>query len=135
MTWCDVDTDKDVVNRFEITKVPFLLLMHPSKQQAEFIKIPSIKNLAKVLGAYEEFYREAFVNERTEAFREIEDKLSSFPIVMFIRGSPIKPQCKSSKVLVDQFEKLEVKYRSYDIMLDQKLKEWLKFYSNWPSYP
>ena len=68
MTWCDVDVDQDIVNRYEISKVPFMLLMHPSKQQCEYIKVPSIKNLAKVLGAYEEFYREAFVNERTEAF-------------------------------------------------------------------
>ena len=30
MTWCDVDVDKDIVSRYEITKVPFMLLMHVS---------------------------------------------------------------------------------------------------------
>ena len=97
--------------------------------------MPSVKNLAKVLGAYEEFYREAFVNERAEAFIQIEALLTSFPVVMFIRGSPLKPTCKSSKVLVEQFNKMEVKFKSYDILLDHKIKEWLKFYSNWPSFP
>ena len=30
MTWCDVDTDKEITNHYEVTKVPFLLLMHVS---------------------------------------------------------------------------------------------------------
>lgn len=30
---------------------------------------------------------------------------------------------------------MEVKYMSHNIMDDNRLKEWLKFYANWPSYP
>jgi len=99
--WVDVDHDKSVVMHFEIKKVPFLLLMHPSKHQCEYIKEPRVTSLAKVLGAYEEFYRESFANEKKEAFAEIEEMLSTFPIVMYIRGSTGKPSCRSSKALVD----------------------------------
>jgi len=68
MTWCDVDQDKEIIKYYEVTKVPFLLLMHPSKRQIEYIKQPRANTLAKVIGAYEEYYREQFVNERAEAF-------------------------------------------------------------------
>ena len=129
MTWCDVDTDKEITNHYEVTKVPFLLLMHvstndlinlyfypqPSKRQIEYIKQPRANTLAKVIGAYEEFYREQFVNEREEAFGEISFKLGQYPIVMFIRGTPAKPGCKSSKYLVDKLEKLDITFKSYDI--------------------
>ena len=30
---------------------------------------------------------------------------------------------------------MEVKFKSYNILTDDNLKEWLKFYSNWPSFP
>lgn len=135
MGWCNVDSDVDIVEHYEITKVPFILLMHPSKQQYEFIKNPKTATLGRVLGAYEEFYREAFISERQEAFEEIKARLAEYPVVIFIRGTPLTPLCKSSKFLVDSLNKLEIKYRSNDIMDDQRLKEWLKFYANWPSYP
>ena len=37
--------------------------------------------------------------------------------------------------MVEQLENLEIKYKSYDILFNQKMKEWLKYYANWPSYP
>ena len=37
--------------------------------------------------------------------------------------------------MVEQLDNLEIKYRSYDVFFNQKLKEWLKYYANWPSFP
>ena len=54
---------------------------------------------------------------------------------MFIRGTPAKPGCKSSKYLVDKLEKLDITFKSYDIQEDARTKEWLRFYANWPSFP
>jgi glutaredoxin-related protein len=30
---------------------------------------------------------------------------------------------------------MDIKYKTFDILIDDNLKEWLKFYSNWPSFP
>jgi monothiol glutaredoxin len=78
------------------------------------------------------FYRESFNNELKEAFEDIVDKLSSYALVIFIRGTPSATMCKSSKFLVDQLNRLDIKFKSYNIQEDFKLKEWLKFYANWP---
>ncbi len=43
--------------------------------------------------------------------------------------------CKSSKFLVDQLNRMDIKFKSYNIQENGKLKEWLKFYANWPSIP
>ena len=107
----------------------------PKKKHVEYIKSPKSESLAKVLGAYEEYYRLSFVNEQKEAFIEIEDKLASSSIVIFIRGTPINPACRASRTMVEQLDSLEIKYKSFDILSSQKLKEWLKYYANWPSFP
>ena len=31
--------------------------------------------------------------------------------------------------------RLEIKYRHFDVLSDERIKEWLKFYSNWPTFP
>jgi monothiol glutaredoxin len=54
---------------------------------------------------------------------------------MFIRGSPTAPACKSSKYLVDKMEKMDITFKSFDIQEDPRMKEWLRFYANWPSFP
>lgn len=30
---------------------------------------------------------------------------------------------------------MEIKFKSYNVLDDPKLKEWLKFYASWPEYP
>jgi glutaredoxin-related protein len=92
-------------------------------------------NLIEVMDTYEEYYRKLFINERVRAFNEIEEILNSYAIIIFIRGPPNEPKCPQSQLLVEYFTKMEIKFRSYDILGDNRLKEWLKFYSNWPSYP
>ena len=52
-----------------------------------------------------------------------------------MRGDAMNPKCKSSKLLLESFTKMDIKYKSFDILIDDSLKEWLKFYSNWPSFP
>lgn len=37
--------------------------------------------------------------------------------------------------MVEQLDNLEIKYKSFDILFNQKLKEWLKYFANWPSFP
>lgn len=88
-----------------------------------------------MLTAYEEYYKRLFSQQQNNAFKEIELKLKQFPIILFMRGDAMNPKCKSSKLLLESFTKMDIKYKSFDILIDDNLKEWLKFYSNWPSFP
>lgn len=38
--WCDVDKDKEIIDEYEVYKVPYILLSHPHKEDLEFIKNP-----------------------------------------------------------------------------------------------
>ena len=107
----------------------------PNKQQAESIKNPKVTNLGTILGAYERLYKEQFNEERTIAYEEINQKLCIYPICVFIRGTHTNPQCKSSKKMLELLNKMEIKFRSFNILEDFKLKEWLKFYSDFQNFP
>ena len=87
MTWCDVDVDKDTVLYFKIVKVPVILVINPKKKEVECIKNPKMATLTKIVGAYEEYYRLKAMLEKNETFEEIEDKISSSAVVIFIKGN------------------------------------------------
>ena len=45
------------------------------------------------------------------------------------------PACRASKQMIEQLDNLEIKYKSVNILFNQKLKEWLKYFANWPQFP
>lgn len=68
-------------------------------------------------------------------FREIEDHIKSYPFFAFIKGSPDAPKCKFTRKLVDMFKEGQYKYKTLDILQDERIRSWMKFYSNWPTFP
>lgn len=61
--------------------------------------------------------------------------LSSDKVVMLIKGTPDAPQCGFSKRIVEFMNSKGIKYSYYNILADVELRERLKVYSNWKTYP
>ncbi|KAJ1504327.1 Glutaredoxin 3 [Coelomomyces lativittatus] len=57
------------------------------------------------------------------------------PIMIFIKGTPSLPKCGFSNQLVSILDRLRVKYDYFDILTDETIRQGLKEYSNWPTYP
>ena len=67
--------------------------------------------------------------------KRITETISSNRIMLFMKGNPSMPQCGFSAAVVNILKELGVQYGSYNILADQELREGLKAYSNWPTYP
>lgn len=63
LCWCDVDHDKEIIDNYEVYKVPYILILHPHKDEMEFIKNPRAQAIAKVMTTYEEYYRHLHTTE------------------------------------------------------------------------
>ena len=70
-----------------------------------------------------------------KAFREIDDLVKSTPFFAFIKGTADTPKCKFTRRLVEMFGKSGYKFKTFDILGDERIRQWLKFYSNWPTFP
>lgn len=73
--------------------------------------------------------------EKNKAFLEIEIMIKSRPFFIFIKGTPEQPKCKFTRKLVEAFAKYEYKYKSFDILGDEKIRYWMKSFSKWPTFP
>ena len=65
----------------------------------------------------------------------IEQQLKNNPVILFMKGTPDFPQCGFSGQAIQILDACHANYASFNIFEDQELREALKEYSHWPTYP
>lgn len=70
-----------------------------------------------------------------ELKNRIHNTINKTNVILFMKGDKYLPKCGFSAQVVDILNDLEVDYTSYDILEDEPLRQGLKEYSNWPTYP
>ena len=56
-------------------------------------------------------------------------------VVLYMKGTPVFPQCGFSAAVVQVLSHLGVKFKGIDILVDPSLREGIKTFSNWPTIP
>jgi len=68
-------------------------------------------------------------------FAEIQREITENPVVLFMKGTPMFPQCGFSAAVVAVLSQLGVKFKGIDVLQDPSLREGIKHFSNWPTIP
>lgn len=61
--------------------------------------------------------------------------VSKSEVMIFIKGTADKPRCGFSRQLVEILNEINCKFQSFDILEDEEVRQGLKVFSNWPTYP
>jgi monothiol glutaredoxin len=69
------------------------------------------------------------------AIDRIKEQLGSNPVILYMKGTPDFPQCGFSGQTVQVLDACNAKYAYVNIFEDLEVREALKAYSNWPTYP
>jgi len=65
----------------------------------------------------------------------IEDQLKSHDVLLYMKGTPDFPQCGFSGQAIAALNAIGKPYSTVNIFEDQDVREGLKVYSNWPTFP
>ncbi|KAJ6836202.1 monothiol glutaredoxin-S11 [Iris pallida] len=65
----------------------------------------------------------------------IENLINSNPVILFMKGKPEEPKCGFSRKVVDILKQEKVSFESFNILSDEEVRQGLKVFSNWSSYP
>lgn len=72
----------------------------------------------------------------TPQLKEALDKyLSENKVVLFMKGNKMFPQCGFSNTCVQILNSLQVPFETVNILEDESLRQGLKEYSEWPTFP
>lgn len=70
-----------------------------------------------------------------DVIERIKSQLSGSPVMLYMKGTPDFPQCGFSATAVKALNAVGASFDSVNIFEDPELREALKQYSNWPTYP
>ena len=65
----------------------------------------------------------------------IRHDITDNPVVLFMKGSPVFPQCGFSAAVVQLLSHLGVKFKGIDVLADPEIRQGIKEFSNWPTIP
>ena len=65
----------------------------------------------------------------------IDDEVQGNPVLLFMKGTPVFPQCGFSAAVVQILSHLGVKYKAIDVLKDPAIRQGIKEYSDWPTIP
>ena len=68
-------------------------------------------------------------------FGRIKDEIDSNDVVLYMKGSPVFPQCGFSAATVQALTLLGVKFKGIDVLQDPSIREGIKEFSSWPTIP
>jgi monothiol glutaredoxin len=61
--------------------------------------------------------------------------VNSADVLLFMKGTPLFPQCGFSSRAVAILDHLGVEYATVDVLQDQGIRQGIKEYSDWPTIP
>ncbi len=65
----------------------------------------------------------------------IENLINSSPIMVFMKGTKLMPQCGFSNNVVQILNALGMSFETFDVLSDMEVRQGIKDYSNWPTIP
>jgi Grx4 family monothiol glutaredoxin len=66
---------------------------------------------------------------------KLQQLVDSKPILLFMKGTPDQPRCGFSRKVVEVLKEVGVEFGSFDILSDEEVREGMKVFSNWPTFP
>jgi len=68
-------------------------------------------------------------------FERIKQDVGSNDVVLYMKGTPVFPQCGFSATVVQVLTHMGVKFKGIDVLTDPSLRQGIKDFSQWPTVP
>jgi monothiol glutaredoxin len=67
--------------------------------------------------------------------QRIDDLITTSPVVVFMKGNKLMPQCGFSNNVVQILQSLGVPFETFDVLSDMEIRQGIKEFSDWPTIP
>ena len=65
----------------------------------------------------------------------IKHDITDNPVLLYMKGTPVFPQCGFSAAVVQILTTMGVKFKGIDVLADPEIREGIKVFSQWPTIP
>lgn len=75
------------------------------------------------------------ISDNNPAYERIRETISGSDVVVFMKGTPVFPQCGFSSLVVQVMTLLGVQFKGIDVLEDPEVRDGIKTFSDWPTIP
>ncbi len=75
------------------------------------------------------------MNTNNTVFERIKQDVGENAVVLYMKGTPVFPQCGFSAAVVQILTHLGVKFKGVDVLADPEIRQGIKEFSSWPTIP
>ena len=61
--------------------------------------------------------------------------VADHPVLLFMKGTPLFPQCGFSSRAIAMLDRLGIEYDTVDVLQDMEIRQGIKEFSDWPTIP
>lgn len=126
----------EVSEKYEISSVPTFLFFK-NKQKVDRLDGAHAPELTKKVQRHSSAAvpMGTGVAAKEDLNERLKKLVNAAPCMLFMKGSPQEPCCGFSRQIVELFKQHSIQYSSFDILSDEEVRQGLKTFSNWPTYP
>ncbi|MBZ3883053.1 Glutaredoxin-3 [Sciurus carolinensis] len=127
----------EVSEKYEISSVPTFLFFKNSQKidQLDGAHAPELTKKVQRHASSGSFPPSANEHLKEDLNLRLKKLTHAAPCMLFMKGTPQEPRCGFSKQMVEILQKHNIQFSSFDIFSDEEVRQGLKTYSNWPTYP
>ncbi|XP_067009885.2 glutaredoxin-3 isoform X2 [Anabrus simplex] len=136
---CLAEDLPEISMKYEVSAVPTFLLL----RGGALLDRVNGANAAELTKKINDQVSQAPYEDSTAATKSNEEDLNSrlrnlinaAPVMLFMKGTAQQPRCGFSKTIVGILDGYSADYKTFDILNDEEIRQGLKTFSNWPTYP
>jgi monothiol glutaredoxin len=68
-------------------------------------------------------------------FAEIQKQIDDAPVLLFMKGTPMFPQCGFSARVIQILKHANIPFKTVNVLEDPEIRDGIKAFSNWPTIP
>jgi monothiol glutaredoxin len=85
--------------------------------------------------ALSEFAKGSEMTTNNTVLERIKQDISDNPVLLYMKGTPVFPQCGFSAAVVQILTHIGVKFKGVDVLSDPEIRQGIKEFSSWPTIP
>ena len=75
------------------------------------------------------------MNDNIDLTEQIKNEIKSNDVVLFMKGTPVFPQCGFSSMVSQVLNHMSVEFKGIDVLTETSLRDGIKIFSDWPTVP
>ncbi|XP_067133719.1 glutaredoxin-3 [Centruroides vittatus] len=125
----------DIAEKFNVNCVPTMVFFNKKKM----IDRLDGANVPELIKKVKQLLSKALIIPSPQSKEDLNEQLKKLvnaaPCMLFMKGSPEEPRCGFSRQTIELLKKYNAEFKSFDILSDEEVRQGLKTFSNWPTYP